>query len=42
MLIRVQIYSVGIDAASYVTKEFWPDINHPLFHQHEVIEGAKH
>jgi hypothetical protein len=23
---------VGIDAASFVVKEFWPDINHYLFH----------
>jgi len=23
---------VGIDAASYVVREFWPDINHKLFH----------
>lgn len=23
---------VGIDAASFVAKEFWPDINHSLFH----------
>jgi hypothetical protein len=23
---------VGIDAASFVLKEFWPDINHALFH----------
>ena len=24
--------SVGIDAASFVVREFWPDINHVLFH----------
>jgi len=23
---------VGIDAASYVVREFWPDVNHKLFH----------
>jgi hypothetical protein len=23
---------IGIDAASFVAKEFWPDINHALFH----------
>jgi hypothetical protein len=23
---------VGIDAASFFAKEFWPDINHWLFH----------
>jgi hypothetical protein len=26
--------SVGIDAATFMFKEFWPDINHRLFHQH--------
>jgi hypothetical protein len=25
--------NVGIDAASFFAKEFWPDINHILFHQ---------
>jgi hypothetical protein len=33
---------VGIDAASFVAKEFWPDINRRLFHQNDSIEGAKH
>jgi hypothetical protein len=33
--------NVGIDAVSFVAKEFWPDINHRLFHQDDVIEGAK-
>ncbi|HEY2468257.1 MAG TPA: hypothetical protein VGI45_10540 [Terracidiphilus sp.] len=33
--------NVGIDAASFVVKEFWPDINHWLFHQNVPIEGAK-
>jgi hypothetical protein len=23
---------VGIDAASFVFREFWPDVNHALFH----------
>jgi hypothetical protein len=23
---------IGIDAASFVAKEFWPDINRKLFH----------
>jgi hypothetical protein len=26
--------SVGIDAATFLFKEFWPDINHSLFHGH--------
>jgi hypothetical protein len=25
--------NVGIDAATFVVREFWPDINHKLFHQ---------
>ena len=33
---------IGIDAASFVVKEFWPDINHRLFHQSDPIEGATH
>ena len=33
---------VGIDAASFVAKEFWPDINRKLFHQKDTIEGATH
>lgn len=33
---------VGIDAASFVVKEFWPDINRRLFHQNDAIEGAAH
>ncbi len=24
--------NIGIDAASFVVKEFWPDVNHALFH----------
>jgi hypothetical protein len=28
--------NVGIDAASFVAKEFWPEINHWLFHQNDV------
>ena len=24
--------NVGIDAGTFVFKEFWPDINHALFH----------
>jgi hypothetical protein len=34
--------NVGIDAASFVAKEFWPDINRKLFHQKDPIEGATH
>jgi hypothetical protein len=33
---------IGIDAASFVAKEFWPDINRKLFHQKDPIEGATH
>lgn len=33
---------IGIDAASFVAKEFWPDINRKLFHQKDPIEGAAH
>jgi hypothetical protein len=27
--------NVGIDAASFMFREFWPDINHALFHTHD-------
>lgn len=30
---------VGIDAASFVAKEFWPEINHRLFHQKNSIDA---
>lgn len=33
---------IGIDAASFVVKEFWPDINRRLFHRNDPIEGASH
>ena len=33
---------VGIDAASFVVKEFWPDINRKLFHHSDPIQGATH
>lgn len=33
---------VGIDAASFVVKEFWPDINRWLFHQNDPVQGARH
>jgi hypothetical protein len=31
---------IGIDAASFVAKEFWPDINHWLFHGAKPSAGA--
>ncbi|MGA7245549.1 MAG: hypothetical protein WBX19_20365, partial [Terracidiphilus sp.] len=34
--------NIGIDAGSFVVKEFWPDINRKLFHQNDPIEGATH
>lgn len=33
---------IGIDAASFVVKEFWPDINSRLFRRKVPIEGASH
>ena len=33
---------IGIDAASFMVKEFWPDINRKLFHQRDPIQGASH
>lgn len=33
---------IGIDAASFVVKEFWPDINQRLFHQKTSVEGTTH
>jgi hypothetical protein len=32
---------VGIDAASFVVKEFWPDINHWLFHAAKPTPGVQ-
>jgi hypothetical protein len=32
--------SVGIDAASFVVREFWPDINHVLFHAKSPVQGS--
>jgi hypothetical protein len=32
MHLRQQNEHVGIDAGIFVFKEFWPDINHALFH----------
>ena len=31
---------VGVDAASFMFKEFWPDINHKLFHGEKPAAGA--
>jgi hypothetical protein len=31
---------VGIDSASFVAKEFWPEINHWLFHQ-KPVDGSR-
>ncbi len=33
---------VAIDAASFVFKEFWPDINHKLFHGAQASDGSAH
>lgn len=33
---------IGIDGASFVVKEFWPDINRKLFHQSDPNDGARH
>jgi hypothetical protein len=32
--------NVGVDAGSFVAKEFWPEINHRLFHGNDAIDGA--
>jgi hypothetical protein len=33
---------IGIDSASFVVKEFWPNINHWLFHQDAAIKDGTH
>ena len=33
---------VAIDSASFVFKEFWPDINHKLFHAAQSTDGSIH
>ena len=33
---------IGIDSASFVAKEFWPDINRRLFRHHETTSGSAH
>jgi hypothetical protein len=32
--------NVGVDAASFMVREFWPDINHALFHKNVPMAGA--
>jgi hypothetical protein len=32
---------IGIDAASFVAKEFWPDINHRLFHGSKPTDASQ-
>jgi hypothetical protein len=32
--------SVGIDAAAFIVKEFWPDINHSLFHNKNTVKDT--
>ncbi len=34
--------SVGIDALSFIVKEFWPDINHALFHGAPPSQTVQH
>jgi hypothetical protein len=34
--------NVGIDALSFVVKEFWPDINHALFHGAQPSQAVDH
>jgi hypothetical protein len=31
---------VAIDSMSFVVKEFWPDVNHALFHRHDASSAA--
>jgi hypothetical protein len=33
---------IGIDAASFVVKEFWPDVNHALFHGAKPTQTTAH
>lgn len=33
---------IGIDAASFMVKEFWPDINRRFFHRSDPIQSASH
>jgi len=34
--------NIGIDALSFVVKEFWPDVNHALFHGAKPSQTAQH
>jgi hypothetical protein len=34
--------SIGIDALSFIVKEFWPDINHALFHGAPPSQTVQH
>lgn len=36
------VTDIGIDGASFVVKEFWPDINRKFFHQKDSVNGASH
>jgi hypothetical protein len=31
---------VAIDSMSFFVKEFWPDVNHALFHRHDASTAA--
>ena len=33
---------IGIDSASFVAREFWPDINRRLFRHHEITSESAH
>jgi len=33
---------IGIDSASFVAKEFWPDVNRRLFRHRETTSGSAH
>jgi hypothetical protein len=33
--------SLGVDAFTLIVREFWPDINHALFHGENAMEGTK-
>jgi hypothetical protein len=33
--------NVGVDAITFMLKEFWPDVNQGLFHAAKTVDGAK-
>ena len=33
--------NVGVDAITFMLKEFWPDVNHGLFHAPKTVDAAK-